>query len=136
MAIKEKKETEGKSRIIEYFKTEHKWENFVFPFLAITLLILGTLILNNTLTINETVPLIGNFPKLFAWLIVGLSSLALILTIYPFFKPAWPEFRKVTWPNKKLFGGNTVRVFAFLITLTLLFLLYDAFISRLIALIL
>ncbi len=137
MAIKKTEETQPqKSRIWEYMKTEHKWENYVLLILSLFALILGALIMNKTLVVNDSFPLIGNFPNLFAWILIILSALSLILSLYPFFKPAWPELKKVTWPNKKLFLGNTARVFIFLITLTLLFLLYDAFISRIIALLL
>ena len=136
MTKKETKEVERKSRILEYLASEHVWENYLLLVLSLFALILGVLILNNTLTVNDSFPLIGDFPTLFAWFLVGAASLALILSLYPFFKPTWPEFKKITWPNKRLFGGNSIRVYMFLIMLTLLFLLYDAFISKLIGMIL
>ncbi|MBS1476410.1 MAG: preprotein translocase subunit SecE [Acholeplasmatales bacterium] len=132
MAIKEKKE-ETTSRIWEYIKTEHKWENYFFMFISIAVLILGVFILNGTLTIKSKVPIIGSFPKAFAIIIIVVASLSLVYAVYPFVKVAFPELRKVTWPGKNLFLGNTLKVFIFLIVFTLLYLMYDVLVSELIS---
>lgn len=132
MAIKEKKE-ESRSRVLEYIMTEHKWENYVFMFLSIAVLILGVFILNGTITVKSTVPLIGSFPTAFAIVIVVISALSLIYAIYPFAKSAFPELKKITWPNKALFIGNTIKVFVFLIIFTLLYLMYDVLVSELLS---
>ena len=123
---------EEKSRILEYLKNEHKWENFVLLFLSLFALVLGLLILNGTLTVNEDFPLIGNFPRAFAGTLVGLAVLAILLSLWPFFKPAFPEIKKISWPRGKAFLADTARVFIFLFILVGVFLLYDAFISKLI----
>lgn len=130
-----KNEKEEHSRILEYLASEHKWENYLLLFLSLFALVLGCLIINGTLTVNDSFPLIGNFPTVFAWILIGLASVALLLSMYPFFKPAFPEFKKITWMRPKAFGADTIRVFTFLIILVGLFLLYDAFISKLVALI-
>lgn len=129
------KKAEDKSRILEYLKNEHKWENYVLLALSLFSLVLGCLIINKTLIVSEDFPLIGNFPKVFAWVLIGLSALAILLSIWPFFKPAFPELKKVTWPRGKAFLADTARVFIFLFILVGVFLLYDAFISRLLGLI-
>lgn len=123
---------EEKSRILEYLKSEHKWENYLLLVLSLFALVLGCLIINGTVEVNESFPLIGGFPKVFAWILVSLSAFALILSLWPFFKPAFPEFKKITWMRPKAFFGNVARVFIFLIVFVLLFLLYNAFISKLI----
>lgn len=125
---------EEKSRILEYLKNEHKWENYVLLFLSLFALVLGLLILNGTLQVSADFPLIGNFPKVFAGILVGLAVLAILLSLWPFFKPAFPELKRVTWPRRRDFGADTARVFIFLFILVAVFLLYDAFISRLIKL--
>lgn len=134
---KKKVETpkEDHSRILEYLASEHKWENYLLLFLSLFALVLGCLIVNDTLTVNEDFPLIGNFPNVFAWILIGLASVALLLSLYPFFKPAFPEFKKITWMRPRAFFADTARVFIFLIILVALFLLYDAFVSKLIGLI-
>ncbi len=127
-------EAQDKSRILEYLKNEHKWENYVLLFLSLFALVLGLLILNGTLQVSESFPLIGNFPKVFAGVLVGLAVLAILLSLWPFFKPAFPELKRVTWPRRRDFAADTARVFIFMIILVCVFLLYDAFISRLIKL--
>ncbi|MGL4948840.1 MAG: preprotein translocase subunit SecE [Anaeroplasmataceae bacterium] len=131
-----KNELEHRSRILEYLKNEHAWENYVLLILSVVALLLGVLILNDTLSINADFPVIGSFPTQFAWVLVVLSTIALLLSLYPFFKPSYPELKKVTWPTWKKFLADSVRVFIFIIALTLLLLLFDIFISKLVALIL
>ena len=131
----EKKEKMGIFRIGEYLKEEHQWENWLFLFVSIVVLALGLLILNGSLVVKEDFPLIGSFPTAFAWILVGLSSVGILYALYPFFKPAFPEFKKITWLTFPKFMGNTVRVFLFLIIFTGLFILYDTFIASLFMLI-
>ncbi|MDE5566514.1 MAG: hypothetical protein K2I77_05970, partial [Anaeroplasmataceae bacterium] len=69
MAVKEK-ENEKPSRIIQYLKETHKWENYLFLFLSLMVLILGCLILAGTLTVKENFWLIGKHPKGFGWILV------------------------------------------------------------------
>ncbi len=133
MAIKEKTE-EKPSRLVEYLRNEHVWENYALLILAIFTLLLGVLINNSTLIIEHDVPVLGGYSDILAWVLIILSSISIVLALYPFFKPAFPEFKKIQWLNKKMFLGNSIRVFIFLTTLSLLFLLYDAFISKIIAL--
>lgn len=132
----EAKVVEQHSRILEYLKSEHKWENYVLLVLSFMALILGCLIINGTLQVSEEFPLIGNFPRIFAWVLIGLSVLAIVLSVWPFFKPAFPELKKVSWPKGRQFAADTARVFIFLLILVFLLLLFDAFISRLIKFIL
>lgn len=129
---KKHEKLEGKSRILEYMKEEHKWENYVFLFVSIFAVLLGALILaGETFTIKENVPLIGKYPKAFAWFLVCFSGLGLLYALVPFFKPAFPEFKKITWIKGWKFFGNVIRTFLFIIIFALLFLLYDAFIQQL-----
>lgn len=122
---------EGKSRILEYLMEEHKWENYVFLAVSIITLLLGMLILTGVLTVKQDIVLIGKYPKAFAWTLIGISGLGTLYAIYPFFKPAFPEFKKITWIKGWKFAGNVIRTFLFIIIFALLFLLYDAFIQQL-----
>ncbi len=128
----EAKVEEQHSRILEYLKNEHKWENYVLLILSIMALILGCLIINGTLEVSESFPIIGNFPKVFAWILIGLSALAILLAVWPFFKPAFPELKKVSWPKARTFGADVARVFIFLVILVAVLLLFDAFVAKLI----
>lgn len=131
----EKKERMGIYRIGEYLKEEHKWENWVFLVVSIIVLLLGLLILNGSLIVRDNFPLIGANPTLFAWILVGVASLGIIYALYPFFKPAFPEFKKITWLTLPKFVANSIRVFLFILIFTGLFILYDTFMAELFMLI-
>lgn len=130
---KSKEKFEGKSRILEYLKTEHKWENYLFVVVSLVTLLLGILMLTGALVVKEDFPLIGSYPDVFAWILVIVAGIGVVYAIYPFFKPAFPEFKKISWLSWTKFLGNAVRVFLFLIIFALLFLLYDSFITQILA---
>ncbi len=127
---KNKAKFEGKSRIMEYLKTEHKWENYLFLAVSVITLLIGVLMLTGALVVKNNFPVIGDFPDVFAWILVVLASIGTIYALYPFFKPAFPEIKKISWLPWLKFVGNSVRVFLFLIIFALLFLLYDSFITQ------
>ena len=136
--IEKKQEKEanlGVYRITEYLKEEHQWENWLFLVISIITLVLGCLMLNGALNVRSDFPLIGEYPTVFAWILVVLASVGLIYALYPFLKPAFPELKKITWLTWPKFLGNAIRTFVFIIIFTLLFLLYDVFIQQLLALI-
>ena len=136
--IEKKQEKEahgGISRIGEYLKEEHQWESYLFIVIALVTLLLGCLILNGSLEVKNNFPLIGNHPTLFAWILVGLSSLGLLYALWPFFKPAFPEFKKITWLTWPKFLGNLARTFIFMLIFVGLLYLYDAFMSEIFVLI-
>lgn len=134
MAIKEKK-VEQKSKLMEILRKDYRWENYLFFTIALVVLLLGVLILNNTLIINEDAFLIGPIADIFAWLMVAFGGLALIYAVYPFFKPAFPEIKRITWLKGKKYFANVMRVFIFIIVLALLLLLFQAFITEILAII-
>ncbi|MCR5350053.1 MAG: preprotein translocase subunit SecE [Acholeplasmatales bacterium] len=121
----EKEQKLGIFRIGEYLKEEHKWETWLFIVISVITLLLGCLILNHSLLVKDDFPVIGSHSKVFAWILVGASSLGLIYAVWPFFKPSFPEFKKVTWLTMPKFVGNCIRVFIFLIIFIGLFLMYD-----------
>ncbi|RIA64772.1 SecE/Sec61-gamma subunit of protein translocation complex [Anaeroplasma bactoclasticum] len=131
----EKEASLGVYRIGEYLKEEHQWENWLFLVISIITLLLGCLMLNGALQVRKDFPLIGEYPTVFAWILVVLASLGLIYALYPFLKPAFPELKKITWLTWPKFLGNAIRTFVFIIVLTLLFMLYDVFITELLDLI-
>ncbi len=129
MAVKEKNK-EQKSRIWEILSKDYKWESYVFLLISLVVLILGTLILTGTLSVKENMPVIGSYPKPFAWALVVASSFGVLYAIYPFFKPAFPELKRVKWLSKREFLADSIRVFMFLIIFALLFVLYDFFLME------
>jgi len=131
----EKQETMGFYRIAEYLKTEHKWENYLFVFVSMIVMVLGGMILAGSLVVKDSFPLIGSHPTVFAWILIGVSAIALVYSLYPFFKPAFPEFRKITWLTFPKFVGDAIRVFLFIAIFVLLFILYDSLITGILRLI-
>ena len=125
----------GVYRINEYLKEEHQWENWLFLGISIITLLLGCLMLNGALQVRKDFPVIGEYPQVFAWILIVLASLGLLYALYPFLKPAFPELKKITWLAWPKFLGNAIRTFVFIIILTLLFMLYDVFIADLLGLI-
>lgn len=119
----------GTARIIEYLKTEHKWENYVFILVAALTLVLGGLMLTGFLVPNDNIPFIRDNSFLFAVVLTVIGFAGLIYALFPFFKPAFPEFRKITWLTLPKFVANSIRVFIFLIIFALLFQLYESFIT-------
>lgn len=134
MAIKQKT-TEQKGKLIEVLTKEYRWENLLLGILAVISAALAVMILSgNTLLTppDDSFPIIGgnNF-FVFAWVLLAISIFGLLLVVYPFFIPAIPELRKITWPTWKKFLDNSVRVVIFLVILTGFLLLFDFLILRL-----
>jgi preprotein translocase subunit SecE len=129
MAIKEKNKEVKQSKLIEILSKEYKWETYALGFLSIVAIALGLLIFSDVLTVNSDTPIIGGFPTLFAWIIIGVGVIGLVLFAIPVFRPAFPELKKLSWPTWRVFVANTTRVFIFLIFMSLMFLLYESFIS-------
>ena len=104
MATKEK-QVEKKSKLVEILSKDYRWENYVFFIISLLVLLLGVLILTDTITINPDAFLIGPIADIFAWIMVAFGGLALIYAVYPFFKPAFPEIKRVSWlKGKKYFA--------------------------------
>jgi preprotein translocase SecE subunit len=76
--------------------------------------------------------LIGSYPKVFAWLLVALGTISLLLVVWPFYKPSLLEFKRISFLKKKEFFQNVLQVFIFVVILSAVFLLYDLVIKALI----
>lgn len=134
MAIKEKKDRDDlPSRLIQALEADSKVLNIIILLLSVALIILGVFLLNGTLEVKSTVPVIGSFPTAFAIIILVIGAVSLVYGMFPFAKAAFPELKRVTWPNKNLFLMNILKVFSFLIIFTLVYLMYDVLVSELIS---
>jgi preprotein translocase subunit SecE len=135
MAIKQKS-VEQKSKLLEVLTTEYKWENLLLGILATISGALALMIIsgNTLLAIQPDFPILGqgNNGIIFAWVLLAISIFGLILVIYPFFLPALPELKKITWPTWPKFLDNAVRVLIFFIFITLVIFLYDLLMTTLI----
>lgn len=129
MAEKEVK----KNGALSIFTKEYKYEGIFLLALSLIALVLGTMVLLGTgettsssgLQINEDIFLIGDYPEAFAWVLIILGAVSLILAAFPYFKPSISEVKRVTWPTRGQLFKNTAIVFAFTILLALFFVFSD-----------
>ncbi len=134
MAIKQQVE-EQKSKLVEVLTTEYKWENLLLGILATISAALSLMIIsgNRLLQINRNLPILGqgNNGLIFAWVLFSISIFGMILVVYPFFLPAIPELKKITWPSLSQFIDNAVRVLLFVFFLAGIIVVYNLLIIRL-----
>ncbi len=136
MAIKQKQE-EQQSKLLEVLTTEYRWENLLLGVLATIAISISLMIIsgNTLLQINPDFPILGegNNGLIFAWVLFAISAFGLILVLYPFFLPAIPEIKKISWAKWHKFLDNSVRVLVFLTIITGFLLLYNFLIAKLIS---
>lgn len=117
------------NRILEILRTEYPLERVLLGVLGALVLILGVyLIEGSVLTIRLTNWWIfdAEWKRLtFAILLTVIGTVALIMSLWPFFVPSFAEMRKVTWPNRSTIANNSARVFGFIIFISLFFVLID-----------
>lgn len=121
MAIK-KKDTEPKNKLVELLTTEYKGESLVLGILATITAALAIMIIGRVqgFHIPDDFPILGGSPNdmIFAWSVLVIALLGLALVVYPFFLPAFPEIRKITWPSFVVFLDNAIRVIIFVALIT------------------
>ena len=114
------------NKILTIFTKEYKYEGIILLFLSLIALVLGTLVLmgissegNSGLVINENVFLIGDYPSAFAWILIVLGAVSLILAVWPFYKPSIAEAKRISWSTKGQLLKNTAIVFAFILSMSI-----------------
>jgi len=129
MAEKKEKNSNG---ILSIFTKEYKYEGIILLALSLIALVLGTMVLigetsqgSSGLVINKDIFLIGDYPKAFAWILIILGAVSLVLAAWPFYKPSISEIKRVSWPNRGTLLKNTATVFAFILVLSIFFIFSD-----------
>ncbi len=129
MAEKKEKNNNG---IMSIFTKEYKYEGIILLALSLIALVLGTMVLigesssgASGLVINEDIFLIGDYPKAFAWILIILGAVSLVLAAWPFYKPSISEVKRVSWPDRGTLLKNTATVFAFILILSIFFIFSD-----------
>jgi preprotein translocase SecE subunit len=121
----QKQQIEKPNRIAQFLNTEYKWENFLLVGLSLFAIVFGVLILQDTFSIPEDAFLVGPFANIFAWVLIVLGVISLLLWAVPFFRPSISEIKHIKGLKRKEFLGNIVKVIAFTIALALVFFLFD-----------
>jgi len=126
MAKKEAVKKE-QSKLLQVLTKEYKWENLLLAILVLAGIIISVLILTDVLAIDETFPVLGykNTGKIFAWVLLGIAVIGLLLVLYPFIGPALPELKKVSWARGAKYWKTALTVFVFIIIVTLVLFLFD-----------
>lgn len=123
--MSEQKAVKAKKGTMSFLSKEYKYENLILAFLAIFAIVLGALIISGSLVIDSNFFLIGSYPKVFAWVLVGLGVISLLLVIWPFYKPSIDEAKHIKGLKRSEFLINIVRVLIFIVVLALFFFLCD-----------
>ena len=126
MAVQEK---EKKNRVLQAIYHEWKYENLILVVLALFALELGVLLLTGDLTISANAFLIGEYWKVFAWILVGLGVIALLLAVASFYRPSLAEIKHVTGLKRKEFLVNVITVFVFILVIAGLIFAYESVIT-------
>lgn len=124
---KKKRDEEQKSKLMLVLTKDYKWENLLLGLLALVAAILSVMILNGTLKIDSAFPVLGKGKNgiIFASFLLVISLIGLFLVLLPFFVPAMPELKKISWSTWPRFLEDTLRVIVFVTFLTLTLLLFD-----------
>lgn len=130
MAIK-KRDVEEKSKLIDVLKNDYRWENLLLGLVAIFATALSVMIINKSLTISPDFPVLGQGSNglIFAWILLVISVLGIILVIFPYIYASLPEVKRISWSHGKEYLDNTIRTFIFVISLTLVLFLFDVLIK-------
>ena len=134
MAFKESV-AEKKNKLLEILNKEYKFENIFLALVAVLSIAFGIMILNGDFVVKEGFPILGDFPRVFAWVLIGIALFGLLMVIYPFYEPAFPEFKKITWATRNELLTDIARVFSYIIIISLAFLFFDLIIKRIVGLI-
>lgn len=118
-------EEKKQSRLITILTKEYKHEGLILLFLALVAVVLGTLIITNKWTF-QGIFLLEDYPKAFAWILIGLGTFSVILAVWPFYKPSIEEVKRVSWPSRGILLKNTLIVLLFSLTMSIFFASSDA----------
>lgn len=135
MAEKEKKS------FLSLVAKEYKYEGLILLVLALIGIVLGAMILvgistdgEQGLVVNPNFYFIGEYPAVFAWILIILGVASFLLAVWPYVKPSIGEIKRVSWPTKKTMLENTAIVFAFILIIAVLFVGYDAILNQVVKL--
>lgn len=142
MSQKTKINEKKKNSALSIFSKEYKYEGLILLVLAIIAIVLGSLVLvgeyssgDSGLIVNEDIWLIGAYPALIAWILVGLGGIGVSLSVWPFFKPSISEFKRITWLTKGKLLSDAITVLIFVLIMSLFFLGIDFILQYVISLI-
>ncbi|MFA5543923.1 MAG: preprotein translocase subunit SecE [Bacilli bacterium] len=124
--LKKDKVVKKQSRLASVFTKEYKHEWLILLILSLIAIVLGVIFLNNEFGLTlEDIYLIGDYPKVFAWILIVLGVLSLLLSVWPYYKPSIDELKRVTWPKRGDLLRKTAVVLLFSVIMALFFAVAD-----------
>jgi preprotein translocase subunit SecE len=120
---------EKPNRIAQFLNTEYKFENFLLVALSLFAIVFGVLILQDTFSIPADAFLVGQYGDVFAWVLIVLGVISLLLWAIPFYRPSVSEIKHIKGLKRREFFGNVLKVIVFTIVLALIFFVFDLLIE-------
>ena len=117
------------NRIAQFLNTEYKFENFLLVALSLFAIVFGVLILQDTFSIPADAFLVGQYGDVFAWVLIVLGVISLLLWAIPFYRPSVSEIKHIKGLKRREFFGNVLKVIVFTIVLALIFFAFDLLIE-------
>ena len=121
------------NRIAQFLNTEYKFENFLLVALSLFAIVFGVLILQDTFSIPSNAFLVGRYGDVFAWVLIVLGVISLLLWAIPFYRPSVSEIKHIKGLKRREFFGNVLKVVVFTIVLALIFFVFDLLIEVIIS---
>ena len=125
MAIKDTLDKPKRNKLLEVLSQDYRAENILLALIAIIAMAFSIMILAGTLNIKDNYPLLGAYPKVFAIILLVISTLGLLVVLWPFYEPSIGEIRKITWARPKELYQDLFRVFVFMIFFIFILLFFD-----------
>ena len=134
-----KNNNQDESRVMSILKKEYAFENWILAILSPVLILYGVYIVLGKFGSVDLAAVLGNSGRGFidffflttlrrvltgSFLIV-IGALVFVYLLIPYVRPSLLELKKISWPSSKILAKNTLRVFIFLIFLSLVFVLYS-----------
>ena len=125
MAIKDTLDQPKRNKLLEVLSQDYRAENVLLALIAIVAMAFSVMILSNTLNVKDNYPILGAYPKVFAIILLVISTLGLLVVLWPFYEPSIGEFKKVTWARPKELYEDLFRVIVFMIFFVFILFFFD-----------
>ena len=125
MAIKDTLDQPKRNKLLEVLSQDYRAENVLLALIAVVAMAFSVMILSNTLNVKDNYPILGAYPKVFAVILLVISTLGLLVVIWPFYEPSIGEFKKITWAKPNELYENLFRVVVFMIFFVFVLLFFD-----------
>lgn len=128
------------SKVMSILKKEYAFENWLLAVLSPILILYGVYIVMGKFGTVNLANILGSsgvglidffFASAVRRILTGsflilIGGLVLVYLLIPYIRPSVAELKKVTWPTSKILASNTAKVFAFLLFLSVVFVIYGA----------